>query len=91
MRRHRFGFGNRIARELSARGLEKEAQQISLLVRAKTPFAPEQTEKPVLAPANPVIPTHCPACGGPIRSNEVDWIDPVSIECPFCGSPVRAQ
>lgn len=91
MRRHRFAFGKPFARELSARGLEKEAQQITLPVRAITPFDPEPTEKPVLAPANPVIPTHCPACGGPIRSDEVDWIDPVSVKCPYCGSPVRAQ
>jgi hypothetical protein len=39
----------------------------------------------------PVLPTKCPGCGGPVRADEVDWIDEVTAECNWCGSPVRAE
>jgi hypothetical protein len=34
------------------------------------------------------LPSTCPQCGGPLRTDEVDWIDPASAECPYCGSVV---
>ena len=39
----------------------------------------------------PILPTHCPGCGGPVRADEVDWLDDVTAECNWCGSPVRAE
>jgi tetratricopeptide (TPR) repeat protein len=36
------------------------------------------------------LPAKCPSCGGPIRSDEVNWIDSYSAECAYCGSIVKA-
>lgn len=36
------------------------------------------------------LPAKCPSCGGPIRSDEVNWIDPHSAECAYCGGIVKA-
>ncbi len=35
------------------------------------------------------LPSSCPNCAGPLRSDEVEWIDAVSAECPWCGSAVK--
>ena len=37
------------------------------------------------------LPTSCPSCGGPLRADDVTWIDDHSAECPYCGSAVRAE
>jgi tetratricopeptide (TPR) repeat protein len=36
------------------------------------------------------LPAKCPSCGGPIRSDEVNWIDSYSAECAYCGGIVKA-
>ena len=36
------------------------------------------------------LPAKCPSCGGPVRSDEVNWIDPHSAECAYCGGIVKA-
>ena len=84
-----YRAGTRTVQDLKTHGLEKEAQEISALVSANVPAGnvpagPQNQTRPPL-------PTHCPACGGPVRSDEADWIDEQTAECPFCGSPVRAE
>jgi hypothetical protein len=84
-----YRSATRISQELKTRGLGKEAQEISALVRMHTSAIAElATER--LSNTRPALPTHCSACGGPVRSDEVDWIDEVSAECQYCGSPVRS-
>ena len=41
------------------------------------------------APTRGRLPAKCPHCGGPVRSNEVDWIDAHSAECDYCGGVVN--
>lgn len=36
------------------------------------------------------LPTTCPQCGAPVRSDEVEWIDAYSAECAFCGGVIAA-
>lgn len=36
------------------------------------------------------LPAECPSCGGPIRSDEVNWVDSHSAECAYCGGIVKA-
>jgi hypothetical protein len=43
------------------------------------------------AKPKPRLPTVCPGCGGPLHSDELDWVDEITAECPYCGSPVRAE
>jgi hypothetical protein len=35
------------------------------------------------------LPSSCPQCGAPVRSDEVDWIDNTSAECIFCGAVIQ--
>jgi hypothetical protein len=83
--------GTRFVAECKARGLNGEAKQIEdylmkTLPEGFTPGPGTGAEKP-----RPVLPTNCPGCGGPIRSDEVEWADEITAECPYCGSAVRAQ
>ncbi|MBC7227821.1 MAG: zinc ribbon domain-containing protein [Thermoflexales bacterium] len=84
-RAHRAG--ERIVAELRARGLTAEAEEMatylwSLLPAGSPAAGPEPSRRTRL-------PTHCPACGAPLRPDETDWLDEVTAECPYCGSPVR--
>jgi hypothetical protein len=86
-----YHAGDRFISDLQARGLPAEAKQIEDYLKAPLPagFVPEAgttTAKP-----RPLLPTNCPGCGGPLRSDEVEWADEFTAECPYCGSAVRAQ
>jgi len=78
-------------RDLKARGLEKEAQEIASLVQFNIPAISESPTQRGPDPARANLPSHCPFCGGPLRSDEVDWVDAATAECTFCGSPVRVE
>ncbi len=84
-----YRMGTRIIQELSARKLEKEAQEINTLIHGHTSAIAEMATQQ-LPHEKTLPPTHCPSCGGPLRSDEIDWIDDLTAECPYCGSPVRA-
>ena len=84
-----FILGNRIIGELNQRGLSKEAKQISDYI---TSLLPDFAAVAGSASAKrPPLPTHCPGCGAPVRSDEVVWLDDMTAECAFCGSPVRGE
>jgi hypothetical protein len=36
------------------------------------------------------LPAKCSSCGGPVRSDEVNWVDSHSAECTYCGGIVKA-
>ena len=84
-----YQAGTRIIQELKAHKLEKEASEINNLIHGHTVAIAEMSTQQ-LPKEQPLLPTHCPACGGPVRSDEIEWIDDQTAECPFCGSPVRA-
>jgi hypothetical protein len=87
-----FKTGTRVTQELNERGLTKEASEVEASFKA---LLPAQAEGPFAPPATPekkpVLPTHCPACGAPLRPDEVEWMDNATAECAFCGSPVRGE
>jgi len=37
------------------------------------------------------LPPTCSQCGGPLRADEVEWINATSAECPYCGSTVTTR
>ena len=79
---------------LTERGLAKEALEISDYLKATLPPVPSSDFGSQFAPserAKPLLPTTCPGCGGPIRADEVEWVDEVTAECPYCGSAVRGE
>ncbi len=85
---HLHRAGTRTVAELNQRGLSAEADEISEFLNANLPddFAAPQSTIPA---RKPVLPTHCPSCGGALRPDEVDWLDGITAECAYCGSPVR--
>lgn len=81
-------LGQRAIEELKARGLNAEAEEIASLLGTSLPK--ELPAEPALI-KRPVLPTHCPACGGAVNSNEIEWIDDLTAECDYCGSPLRGK
>jgi hypothetical protein len=78
------------ASELESLGHTREAAEVRAYA-AKLP-AWDEAEAPVpTAAAKPLLPTHCPQCGGIVRTDEVEWIDDNTAECAYCGSPIRPQ
>jgi hypothetical protein len=76
---------SRVLMELKERGLTSEAAEMETWLKTVLPSMPAvatQAKKPIL-------PTHCPSCGAPLRPDEVEWLDDVTAECGYCGSPVR--
>lgn len=78
--------GKRVINELMEHGLKTEADEIDSWLRSVLPEMPPMESKPV---KRPVLPTHCPSCGAPLRPDEVEWLDDITAECGYCGSPVR--
>ena len=82
-------LGQRAVDELKERGLQAEAAEIASLLEGNMP---QRTEAEPMAPARkPVLPTHCPSCGGALRPDEIEWFDEATAECAYCGSPVRGN
>jgi hypothetical protein len=79
----------RVIAQLEQHGLSKEAAELREWLKSALPqgFAAPAAE----AAGKPVLPTHCPACGAPVRTDEVEWLDEITAECAFCGSPVRGK
>lgn len=89
--RHRLvRTAGRIIDELRHQGLAEEAEQAADYLRGIRP-ATDSGATGGIPRTRPHLPTHCPACGAPVRPDEVDWLDDVTAECEFCGSPVRAE
>lgn len=81
---------NRVMEELKENGLGDQAGQIEQILETKLALAsvPGMSSGPVKP--KPILPTNCPGCGAPLRSDEVEWLDEATAGCPFCGSSVRA-
>ena len=86
-----YRAGMRFVAELRARGLTAEAKQIEDYLKTTLPAGFTAEPGSGRGKPKPVLPTNCPGCGGPIRSDEVEWADDVTAECPYCGSAVRAE
>lgn len=80
-------FGARTVGELTEHGLRDEAAEIASWLRSVLPQIPVAEA----SARRPVLPTHCPACGAPLRPDEVEWLDEVTAGCGYCGSPVRDE
>jgi hypothetical protein len=82
--------GPRFVQELRGQGFAAEADQVQQAVNAALGGAPVPAAAAAPAPASPArLPAMCPQCGGPVRSDEVEWIDDNSAECVYCGSVLQ--
>ncbi|HTX91331.1 MAG TPA: hypothetical protein VMC09_08945 [Anaerolineales bacterium] len=85
-----YNSGMRVITALKAHNLPGEAAKIEEYLKTALPAgfrggAAAGAQKPR------VLPTACPGCGGPLRSDEVEWADELTAECPYCGSAIRAE
>ena len=82
--------GQRAIAGLNQHGLSAEAKEIEAYVASNLPkgFTPPAIQTPA---RKPILPTHCPSCGGAVRPDEVEWLDEMTAECDYCGSPVRGE
>lgn len=79
-------FKTNFAQRLREAGFESSAESINRAydtVVAVVDPQPAQVKRGAL-------PSACPHCGAPLRSDEVDWIDGQSAECSFCSGVVQA-
>jgi len=83
--------GMRFVTELKAMGHLTEAEAIEAYLKSALPAGFTARTEPVMQATKRVLPTHCPGCGAPIRSDEVEWADELTAECPYCGSAVRTE
>jgi hypothetical protein len=83
--------GERAIAELHQHGMTQEAEEIAAWLHEALAGAPRDAA-PARSPSGrpPLLPTHCPQCGGAVHSDEIEWIDPHTAECAYCGSPIRA-
>jgi tetratricopeptide (TPR) repeat protein len=81
--------GHRIVDELGAHGMSKEAKEVDEYLSATLPALPHGVERTAHHPST--LPPHCPSCGAPLRFDEAEWIDDLTVECPYCGSPVKSE
>ncbi len=82
-------FHANLTRRMRAKGMQVSADTLDGEFGGQVSALEGQTPQ---ASANPRgrLPSNCPQCGGPLRGDEVDWIDARSAECPFCGSVIYA-
>jgi hypothetical protein len=73
--------------ESQAGALEQDAQEQLAQVGLSLANVPAE---PAPQPSGHLPPT-CPQCGGPLRADQVDWIDSASAECPYCGCSVLTK
>lgn len=84
---------HRVLAELTERGYSDEAQALRAEFDAQfSQFGISLAAAPSGSAARPArLPAQCPACLGPVRPDEVEWIDEATAECAFCGTPLRAE
>lgn len=83
----------RLLAGLRTNGLAAEVETLQKEFAAQLGDGAVQATPEAQADAQPrgQLPAKCPSCNGPIRNDEVDWIDAQSAECPYCGTTLQAQ
>jgi hypothetical protein len=91
---HAVRVVKRIQSELRAHGHEAEAKSLRAKLEARLDelgLALSDVEASATPPApQRELPAECHACLGPVRSDEVEWIDDSSATCAYCGSTLQA-
>ena len=80
--------GNRVVKELTAEGHTDLVQEFEDWLSETLPDDFEEMRDPRDG-RRAKLPLKCPSCGGPIRSDEVEWVDRTTAVCPYCGSGLR--
>ena len=85
-------LASRMVQALRERGYRAQADALQAEVNQRLAgVMPESTPFATPTAGHGDLPAHCSACGGPLRPDEVDWLDATTAECPYCGNPVKAS
>ena len=79
----------RMIQALEERGHHQQA--ITLRAHMEALLDSQEALQPQESPPQRRLPTRCPACNGPVRADQVTWIDDRSAECVYCGSTLQAE
>ncbi|HLE26921.1 MAG TPA: hypothetical protein VI793_02305 [Anaerolineales bacterium] len=86
----------RLVQDMRGWGLSAEAETLERAIQSRLGMS-EVGFAEVSAPPSPSdrphgpLPAKCPGCGGPVRGDEVEWIDAHSAECAYCGSVLQTE
>ena len=83
--------GHRVIGELKSWGYDEIAETFKAWLKETLPDDEDVYQRPARALRRPALPLKCPSCGGPLRPDEVEWLDHVTAACPYCGGSVRAE
>jgi transposase len=83
--------GQRVIDELESWGHDEIAETFKAWLKEALPDDKDVYQRPARALRRPALPLKCPSCGGPLRPEEVEWLDHVTAACPYCGGSVRAE
>jgi hypothetical protein len=86
-------ISQRVIDEFDERGFDKESQAVKDWLTDLRKKYPEilKTKTALNSKEHPILPTHCPQCGGTLDPRTVNWLDDMTAECLYCGSSVRAD
>ena len=79
-------FYANITRKMTAQGMPSAVAALQQEFGAAAAGAPGAQP----GPQHGSLPTACPKCGAPLRSDEATWVDAQTAECDFCGALVKA-
>lgn len=82
-------LGNRVVSELEDWGHKDLSDEFKSWLDEILPDQPDLFSAGASSQKRPQLPLTCPACGGPIRPNDVEWLDANTAECPYCASGLR--
>lgn len=93
-------FMPRMVEALQEKGYEAEATALRQEVEARLAEIPPERRAPpgvrltawpfaARGMARRELPAKCSACGGPVKPDDVTWLDPQTAECPYCGSVLK--
>jgi hypothetical protein len=77
----------RITEGFRQQGMQAEAETLEREFGGGVAVAEGAGEEMV---AHGRLPAQCPQCGGPVRPDEVEWVDADRAECAYCGSILMA-
>lgn len=91
---HAVRLAHRLLAEFRERGSAAEADALKNEINREfskagislSDAAPGESDIPARK-----LPAQCPACLGPVRPDEVDWVDESSARCSYCGTILSAE
>jgi hypothetical protein len=83
-----------MAGALRSRSFDTQAHALEQDAQARLAAIGLSLDRVALEPAPQIqgaLPPTCSQCGGPLRADDVEWINATSAECPYCGSTVTTH